>query len=254
MATRQRRSSRQSDPLQLDDEFSDVSQADIEAFLAEQDVEAEIEEEGEGGFLNLQTGAGLGLIGMGVLYTLQQIGIFPMSADLSGLVFLLPWLAGALIILTGLGVLSWSPATRRRKKARARAARIRKRNQKKTVGRRTRPRDAAERRAREAFDKAEETLRKGGKRAQRSLDSRTRTRSGQRKRFVRAGKKQRKVLGVASGIANYLGIEPAIVRILFILAVIFGQPIGLIAYMVLAMTMGKPDDETGDPTVRVVRD
>ena len=259
MATRQRRAQRPSETETLDDEFSDVTEADIEAYLAEQDVEAE-EDEKPSGFLNLQTGAGIGLIGLGTLYTLQQIGILPLAGDLSGLITLLPWLAGILIILTGLGVLSWSPASRRRRKARARAARIRRQ---KTMGRRRkRQPDEAGRRARRAFDTAEKQMSRAKKkvedatRASRRSASRTKARAGDRRRFMRS-QKDRKVLGVASGIAHYFGLEPTVVRVAFILATIFGWPIGIVLYVVLGAVMGKPDpdeDDPKDPLIRVVSD
>ena len=67
MATRQRRSSRSDDTEVYDDEFSDVSEEDILAYMAEVEFEVEEEEQKKDtGFLNLQTGAGLGLIGPSV--------------------------------------------------------------------------------------------------------------------------------------------------------------------------------------------
>lgn len=47
------------------------------------------------------------------------------------------------------------------------------------------------------------------------------------------------ICGVCGGIAEYLGIDPTIVRVLWALAV-FGAGVGLLAYFVLAIIM--PDD------------
>ena len=47
------------------------------------------------------------------------------------------------------------------------------------------------------------------------------------------------VCGVCGGIAEYLNIDPTIVRVLWALAV-FGAGVGLMAYFVLALIM--PDD------------
>ena len=157
MATRQRRSSRSDSDELLDDEFASVSEEDILAYLAEVEEE-EDEEKPDPGFLNLQTGAGLGLIALGGLYTMQLLGLIGVGSQLlPTLVAVLPWLAGILIMLTGFGVLSWSPAARRRKKARERAVRAARRRKQKTMGRRRSnapPSDASGRRARRAFEQA----------------------------------------------------------------------------------------------------
>lgn len=47
------------------------------------------------------------------------------------------------------------------------------------------------------------------------------------------------ICGVCGGIAEYLNIDPTIVRVLWALAV-FGAGVGLLAYFVLAIIM--PDD------------
>ena len=74
------------------------------------------EEEKEAGFWNLQTASGIGLIGVGSLYSLQLLGLLRLGSPiLQNLVQVLPIFAAVLIMLTGFGVLSWSPAARRRK-------------------------------------------------------------------------------------------------------------------------------------------
>lgn len=45
------------------------------------------------------------------------------------------------------------------------------------------------------------------------------------------------VMGVCSGLAEYLNIDTVIVRLVFVLLVIFGNGIGLIAYVILAILM-----------------
>jgi hypothetical protein len=125
MSTRQRRRSRPDEAEQYDDEFGFVTDDDIEAYMAEQELEEETE--AEAGFWNLQTASGMGLIGLGALYSLQLLNLLPFGSEvLFELVQILPVFAAVLIMLTGFGVLSWSPAARRRRKARERAARRRK--------------------------------------------------------------------------------------------------------------------------------
>ncbi|MEM6327968.1 MAG: PspC domain-containing protein [Bacteroidota bacterium] len=264
MATRQRRSSRSDDTELFDDEFSEVSEEDILAYMAE--VEAEVEEEEQkkdGGFLNLQTGAGLGLIALGGLYTMQLLGLLGVpSTLLPTLVAIMPWLAGILIILTGFGVLSWSPAARRRRKARERAIKAARRRRQKTMGRKRNANatDEAGRRARRAFEQAERAAQKAGRRAKGAVDaSRARTRSmtagRTRGRRLAKSRKLRKISGVASGIAEYFGVDPTVIRIAFVLATIFGQGMGVILYLILSFVLpdGKPKDDD-DPIIARLRD
>ena len=51
----------------------------------------------------------------------------------------------------------------------------------------------------------------------------------------------RQIAGVCGGLAEYFGIDPTIVRILFVLATLAGGP-GLIAYIVLALVI--PDQSS----------
>ena len=49
------------------------------------------------------------------------------------------------------------------------------------------------------------------------------------------------LFGVCSGLADYLNIDPVIIRLIFVLLVIFGNGIGLIAYIILAILMPEPN-------------
>lgn len=252
MSTRSRRRPAPDEAEVYDDEFAFVSDADIEAFMAEQEIEEELEEDKNEGFLNLQTGAGLGLIGLGGLYALQILGLFTLAPGLiDTLVSVMPVLASILIMLTGFGVLSWSPAARRRRVARKRAARLRARQ--KTMGRdarRSRTREVG--RGSDALKTAERLARKAGRAAS---DSATRTaariEANKRKNYRLAkNRRERKLSGVAAGIADYFGLEPTIVRIAFVLAAIFGQGAGVLLYIILAFALpnGQPGEE--DPNRR----
>jgi phage shock protein PspC (stress-responsive transcriptional regulator) len=262
MPTRQRpqRASESSD--YLDDDFGLVTEADIEAFLADQDLEEEVESKKQDGFWNLQTASGIGMIGLGVLYSLQLIGLFPLGSTLlADLVRTLPILASVLIMLTGFGVLSWSPAARRRRKARERAAKIRaaqlRAAQSKTMGRGASRGSDVGRRAEEAVEKLREAALsardKAGRAAERSRMSADR--SGGRKRLVKS-QRDRKISGVASGIANYFGIDPTIVRIAFVVAAIFGQGMGVVLYLILSAVLPKEERPKPEPdlTVRILKD
>lgn len=262
MSTRSRRA-RQAEAEAYDDEFGLVTDDDIVEFMAEQELEEEAEEEKESGFWNLQTASGMGLIGLGALYSLQLMGLFPLgSALLYNLVQVLPIFAAVLIMLTGFGVLSWSPAARRRRKARKRAARRRKqqrRVQRKTVGRAART-DEAGRAASRAFEQAERALRAAGRTAGRVSDEafarRAKARESGRKRLAK-DRANRKVTGVAAGMANYFGLDPTVVRIGWVVAAIFSNGAALIPYLVLTAVlkneeeMDDDDEDDEDPFIRV---
>ncbi len=265
MATRQRRSSRSDSDDALSDEFASVSEEDILAYIAEVEEEEDEENKPEPGFLNLQTGAGLGMIALGGLYTMQLMGLIGVGSSLlPTLVAVLPWLAGILIMLTGFGVLSWSPAARRRRKARERAVRAARRRKQKTMGRQRRqsPSDEAGRRARSAFEQAARASATAGRSAKKAFESsrdRTRSMTAGRStgRRLAKNRQDKKVTGVASGIASYFGIDPTVVRIAFVLASIFGQGAGLLIYIILTFVLptaeasGADDD---DPYVLNIRD
>lgn len=49
-------------------------------------------------------------------------------------------------------------------------------------------------------------------------------------------KGEKKIFGVCSGLANYLDIDPTVMRIIFVLA-FFGFGVGLLVYIVMALIM-----------------
>ena len=51
------------------------------------------------------------------------------------------------------------------------------------------------------------------------------------KRLYRASKKDSVIAGVCAGIANYFGIDPVIIRLIWILF-IFGYGAGVLAYLI----------------------
>ena len=277
MSTRPRPRQTPPDSDVYDDEFGGVSDADIDAYIADQDLEEEVETEKESGFLNLQTASGLGLIGLGALYTLQLTGLVPFFPDLSTIVALLPVLASVLIMLTGFGVLSWSPAARRRRKARERAAKLR-RESRKTMGRaepvsarRASPQGAAGAAASAAFGVLGKAALDAGRSATRAAEvafaeqqARARRTGRDRTRSKRLTKdrRNRKISGVAAGIAAYTGLDVTLVRIAFVALGIFSQGIAIPLYFVLAMLLPnapRPEDDAfdefdDDPYVRVSKD
>lgn len=221
MSTRtRRRSSEESphEPERLDDDLfayeasygldDEITDDDIEDFLREKEAEEE-----KPGFWNLPTIAGLSTIGVGSAYLLQELGFSPLAIDFSALVG--PWLIGVLIILIGFGVLSWSPDRKRRKrKQRERAARRRARRQGRPASPRTERRQSKEERRaarRERFER-------------------------RRGRFTKS-RTNRKIAGVCGGIGEALGVDPTLVRIAFVIALIAGSGMAIPVYLLLAWLM-----------------
>ena len=273
MATRQRTRPQQSDSHDQEDDLlayetmfdldDDITEADVEEFLEEQEAEEELKEK-KPGFLNLQTGSGLVVIVIGMIYLMQQVGFFPLGFALGGLVAFLPWLAGILIILTGFGVMSWSPTRRRRnarKKARERRAR-KERQRKTTAGRRT------QQTASRAFDVAKRSARKAAREAERASSrvasvSRVASRASQRRSHARKrlakSRKNKKIAGVAAGISNFLGIDATLVRIAFVIGAIFGSGVTIPLYLILAFVLPAAEDEDDDDDdddtfIRIIKD
>ncbi len=73
-------------------------------------------------------------------------------------------------------------------------------------------------------------------------------------------RKERMIAGVCGGIGDYFGIDPTLVRLLFVVAGLFGGPVGIVAYIVFmivvpeepleqtaAPIVSPPEQETGEP-------
>jgi phage shock protein C len=54
--------------------------------------------------------------------------------------------------------------------------------------------------------------------------------------------------GVAAGLGEYLDIDPTIVRVVWVLAVVFGLPLAVIGYIVLWLIMPGPEAARGEGT------
>ncbi len=159
--------------------------------------------------------AGLSLIVVGVTYILQELGFWN-GFDISVLAEMLPWLAGILIILLGFGVLSWRP----RKK--------------------TRVKKAVE-------------LKRGKEKIAVETKSKSASKGDGKKRLTRS--RNKKVAGVAAGIAEYFSIDPTLVRIAFVVGMIAsGGPPLILAYIIMAIVMPEPEADSTEKTVTIIKD
>ncbi len=65
------------------------------------------------------------------------------------------------------------------------------------------------------------------------------------KRLYRSGS-DRMVWGVCGGLAKYFGIDPTIVRIIFVL-LIFANGLGILAYIILAIVVPRESSKAAEP-------
>ena len=66
--------------------------------------------------------------------------------------------------------------------------------------------------------------------------------------------RDKKVAGVAAGLADYFNIDPTLVRIAFVVGTIATSGSFFFAYWVLAMVMPKPDRITKEDRITIIRD
>lgn len=189
---------------------------------------------------NLPTVAGLALLLVGMMHVLQRMGLWS-GVDVSTLVGFLPWVAALLILLLGLGVLSWRPRRRprRRPKPNAQAQK---------------PLNDLWEQSRKVFADLRTTL-SSGKTDTPQTTTENATASptvSKTKRLVKS--RDRMLAGVCGGIAAYLGWDPTLIRALFVLSALFfsGFPL-IVVYLILAWIMPEPDptDKSQDNTPRI---
>lgn len=212
--------------------YNELSNQDLEA-LSDEDLEAflfEEETKKSPNPFNLATMAGLSMVLVGIVYLLEQVGLLG-GISLGGLVAWLPWLAGVLILLLGLGLVSRQPGKKKqRRKARRQSGR-------------TKPAIA------EAGKQTATARKSSSSRLRKSAD--------------------RKIAGVCGGLGEYFGLDPTIVRVAFVVGSLMtfaGAPIFPIAYLILAFAMSAPEkpssatlppksrSEKTDITVTIIKD
>ena len=246
--------------------LDEVTEDDVAIFLAEQDEEERLAEK-KAGFLNVQTGAGLGLIGVGALYLMQLVGLAPLVFD-PAFISLLPVLAGILIVLTGFGVMNQNRSNKRkqrkkaaaRKKATQKSAKTAARAQKQErSGRRSRARPLGTSPADESAMTAREARRRERVTTTRA-PSRAATTSKKRRQRLAKSSADRKVFGVAGGLGEFFNVDPTLIRLAFVAATVlsFGT-IAVPLYLLLGLVLPNADkasiqDRLDDLDRRIFKD
>ena len=225
MKTRQRRTAQDSTYLYDDEEsldFEHLSDTELEALLFDE------EEEPKSGLLNLPTITGFAMILVGLVYLVQTLapGLigFP---DLGAIAQLLPWLGAIMIMLLGFGVLSWSPSRKKKLEDKLKAAHMK------------------------AQAQAEAQL-KSQLHAQRLKEQQAKVnqklkelrKDGSKKKLRKS--RDKKISGVAAGIAEYLNVDPTLIRIAFVACLPFFWFFTPLTYVILGMILPDAERQLGE--------
>ena len=189
----------------MDLDLESLSDEELESILFQEDAPK------ESGIWNLPTMAGLSMILVGIVYILQEMGLWTSLPNMGDIAQAMPWIAGILIILLGFGVLSWRP--------------------KKRVARKVK----VDLKAKKPKVKVERKLSTSKKKLRKSKD--------------------KKVSGVAAGIAEYFNIDPTLVRIAFVVGTIASGGPFFLSYLILGMIMPKADANSAkEERITIIRD
>ncbi len=66
--------------------------------------------------------------------------------------------------------------------------------------------------------------------------------------------RDKKVSGVSAGIAEYFGIDPTLVRLLFVAGAIFGSGASIPLYIILSMVLEKPEKYKSPDRITIIRE
>lgn len=168
----------------------------------------------ESSLLTLPTVTGLTLILAGIIYLLSELGVW------TGLAFsgfgVLPWLVGVGVILLGFGLLTWQPSR--------------------------------------STDEDESTTKK---KAVEADTGKTKVveepKKSDKKRLTRS-RTNKKLMGVCGGIAEYLNLDPTLVRIAFVVGIIGSGASFVLAYLGLAFVMPKEPPLSPKERLSIIRD
>lgn len=210
-----------------------MTDEDIERYLAR------FEKDDAVGFWNISTVAGLGLIAVGTAYIFQQLGFWD-GVELDMLVAMLPWLAGILIILIGLGILSHEPV-RSQKDSPASTPETSGAPLSAADSPGTRPSTSSSTSHQSSTTVNDLSIGQAAKNFLKAIRHTLRE-----KRLVKSTDK--KISGVCGGLANYFGIDPTVVRIAFVIVTIFGSGAPVLIYLGLVIAMPGPDKPVDENT------
>ena len=189
-------------PETTDDRF-EISEHELESTL-ESYLEHEEKEE-KPRLLNFVSMTGLVMLTVGFLSVVQLI--LPISFDFTGLLYLLPVFGGILALFYGLGIFSSERRSKKRK----------------------------DKKNRELKEKTKARYASAYRGPEIDLDSF----ALKTKKKLFKSRRDRKIFGVCAGIADYLGIDPTMIRILFVVFFLIGSGTPALIYILLGLILDK---------------
>lgn len=201
-------------------DLSQLSDQELETFLFQE----EEKEEKSSSWSPLPTLTGGAMMLVGVLYVLQNMGLWN-GMNMTGPAATLPILAGVLITVLGFGLFKKKPKPI-------------------TAGRvRPVPPPVSRTRTQPRAETGEETF---------STTTRaTPPPLAQRKTLSKSTNK--KISGVAAGIAEYFNIDPTWVRVAFVIGLFATQGVAVLVYLAMAMVLPNPPKLTLEERLRMLR-
>lgn len=186
------------------DEVFDISESELESTL-ESYLEAEEKEE-KPRLLNFVSLSGLAMLMVGFVAVMQLI-IPTMDVDVIGPLSVLPIFGGILVLLYGLGIIG---GERKKKKC--------KDKKNKELKAKTMARYSAE---------------------IRGMDSKLDSFALKKKKKLFKSRIDKKIFGVCGGIAENLGIDATLIRIIFVVSFFIGSGTPLLVYLALGLILDK---------------
>jgi len=200
-------------------DLTQLSDQELEAFLFQEEKQ---EKTSSWSMLPTLTGGAMMLVG--VLYMLQEYGRWN-AVNMTGLATILPMIAGILIVVLGFGLF--------KKKSKPVAAQTRVRPVQPPIPRsRTQPREEVR----------TETFATSARTSPPPL--------AQRKTLMKSTNK--KISGVAGGIAEYFNIDPTWVRVAFVIG-LFAHGVAVLVYIAMALVLPSAPKLTLEERLRMLR-
>ena len=66
--------------------------------------------------------------------------------------------------------------------------------------------------------------------------------------------RDKKISGVSAGIAEYFGIDPTLVRLLFVAGAIFGSGASVPLYIIMSMVLANPEKKQAPERITIIRE
>jgi phage shock protein C len=229
-----------------------ISDEELDAFFFE-------EESSDESWLNAPTLTGLALIVIGLVYLLAEMGILSGIA-LPAMVSLLPWLAGIFVVVLGFGLLSRGRSdTKKERAARSTASPSRSRAAPKTSAKTSSSPQPDRSPDRSSGSTSGSTADEGDTSSTFEFPEPPSSSAwwnpfGNSDTRLRRSMSDKRIMGVCSGIARYLNLDPTLVRIAFVIGLIVTGGQFVLAYIALGWVMPKDTELTPEERMRIIRD